>query len=66
MERKKIESIDVRRDGVFFYFEGEKGAFCARHFAHGSIIWEDLKRIEAAVEWFNEIVDAEIAAKGER
>ena len=58
MTRKKIESIDVRGDGVFFYFEGENGAFDARHFPRGSTIWEDMKRIEDAVRWFNGIAEA--------
>jgi hypothetical protein len=65
LTRRKIESIDVRDDGVFFYFEGEKGAFSAKHFPFGSTIWEDALRIAAAIEWFNGIVDAELAAKGE-
>lgn len=51
----KIESIDVREGDVTFYFEGVEGPFNAREFMHGSTTWEDLKQIEAAISWFNDI-----------
>lgn len=64
MKRSKIESIEVSGEDVTFYFEGTKEPFNAREFTRGSFTWEDLKRIEAAVQWFNAIVDAEKLAKG--
>lgn len=64
--RAKIESIDVRDNDVSFYFEGTKGPFDAREFTRGSTTWEDLKRIEDAIQWFNGIADAQAQAKGEQ
>jgi hypothetical protein len=60
MKRERIETIDVDKSGdVTFYFENTKGPFNAREYIPGSTTWEDLKRIESAIHWFNSISDAE-------
>lgn len=59
MKRERIDTIDVKDGDVTFYFENTKGPFNAREFTQGSTTWEDLKRIEDAINWFNSISDAQ-------
>lgn len=56
----RIVSIEITDDGknVAFYFDGEEGALRAKDFPRESTVWEDLKRIEDAIYWFNSTSDA--------